>query len=108
MRWVVHPLPWLKGPASNCNIVGTVHWCEKRIGQLRRDLACHPAPKICSGGVPNRWSLSHQDELEVTTQTEPLQTPSEDNEDINHCFKCSDVCSDGEEREWIGCDTCYR
>ena len=49
-----------------------------------------------------------QDELEVTTQTEPLQTPSEDDEDTNHCFKCSGVYSDGEEREWIGCDTCYR
>ena len=39
-----------------------------------------------------------QDELEVTTQTEPLQTPSED-EDTNHCFRCSGVYSDGGERE---------
>lgn len=50
---------------------------------------------------------------EVTTQTEPLQSPmasseSDGDEDTNHCFKCNGVYSDGEERKWIGCDTCYR
>ena len=63
---------------------------------------------------------------EPITQKKQIQLPSSENEDndeevhddeekevnededTNHCFKCSGVYIDGEEREWVGCDNCYR
>ena len=48
----------------------------------------------------------NEDEEEAVNEDEE-EAVNED-EDTNHCFKCSGVYIDGEEREWVGCDNCYR